>query len=235
MRNSLTVLVPMFNEEQNIEMLVAELEKISSLSFRVIFIDDKSDDSTLEILQSCLTSASFPYLVISKHSNEGKSSCIETGIQQIETSHFVILDADLELKPSEIVKLWSVVESNQGDAVFGYRSFRSHSSFTFRYVVGNRILSFVFGMIFNQVITDLMCGYKLLPTSLVRHHKWRLKRFGVELELAYLLWQKGIRPHEIEVDYKAKGWDSGKVIGVWDALYILTSMFFLRLLGRRLS
>ena len=233
MKKSLTVVVPIYNEEKNIEELIDSLAKVCKTKFVVLFIDDKSNDSTLQVLHKCLQNKSFlNYKIVLKEVNEGKTSCIRVAIPHITTSHFVILDADMELNPNEIVSMWEVIKSNKGNSVFGYRSFRSHSSFTFRYVLGNRILSFVYGMLFNQVITDLMCGYKLLPTKWLENYEWRLNRFGVELELACLLWKKGIRPFEIEVEYRAKGWEDGKVIGVRDAVYMLVSMVRLRISHR---
>ena len=151
------------------------------------------------------------------------------------TSHVVILDSDLELATSDIVKLWEVVQNGESDFVFGYRQFLAHSSFTWRYSRGNQLISNFYGLFFNEVITDIMCGYKLIPSNILQQLPYKYKKFGLEIEIPMHMWQLSQRPYEVEVAYKARTRAEGKSISIIDAIAVIFSMVTFRLKNRRVK
>ena len=232
---TLAILVPIFNEERTIPELVNQLAALpDGIVTQVIFIDDGSTDNSILFLQDALKENKLPHLVISKD-NGGKASAIRSGSNKLQTSHVVILDSDLELATAEIARMWEVVKSNDSDFVFGYRKFLSHSSFTWRYSRGNQIISNLYGLLFNEVITDIMCGYKLIPTSSLQSLPYRYKKFGLEIEIPMQMWRLGQRPFEIEVSYKARTRAEGKSISVIDAISVILSMIAFRITNRRIN
>jgi glycosyltransferase involved in cell wall biosynthesis len=232
---TLGVLVPIFNEERTIQELVNQLAAIPhGIVTQVIFIDDGSTDNSVVFLKDALKENKLPHLVLSKK-NEGKASAIRSGSSELQTSHVVILDSDLELAPAEIARMWAVVESSDSDFVFGYRKFLSHSSFTWRYSRGNQMISNLYGLFFNEVITDIMCGYKLIPTSSLQSLPYRYKKFGLEIEIPMQMWRLRQRPFEIEVSYKARTRAEGKSISVFDAIAVILSMITFRITNRRMK
>lgn len=231
--NTLTVLVPLFNEERTIEELVTQLALLPAGTVdQYIFVDDGSTDNSLAILKNSLEIYRLPHQVISKK-NGGKASAIRAGSTALKTSHVVILDSDLELATSDIVRMWSVVQTNGCDFVFGYRKFLAHSSFTWRYTRGNQLISNLYGLFFNEVITDIMCGYKLIPSINLKNLPYRYKKFGLEIEIPMHMWRFRQRPFEIEVSYRARTRAEGKSISVVDAFAVIVSMAAFRLTHRR--
>ena len=219
---SLSVLIPYYNEEKNLSALVDRIcETDRHNKFLYIFIDDGSTDNSRECLSSALKNTPLTYQLKNLEENQGKSSAIRSSLELVDTSHFVILDADLELDPWAIHLMWKIIEDGTASAVFGFRRFLSHSSFTYRYTLGNKFISNWFGIFFNVVHTDVMCGLKMLPTDLLKKEGLRLKKFAIEIEIPMILWKHNIRVHEIEVDYRPRGWQDGKVIGFSDAINIL--------------
>ena len=184
------------------------------------------------ILQESLKTFPLQCKVI-RQSNMGKASAIKTAARELTTSHAVILDADLELDTSDIPKLWSVVTGSKSDIVFGYRNFLAQSSFTYRYARGNGLISHLYGLLFNEVITDVMCGFKLLPTELWQLCDFRYSKFAVEVEIPIMLWKKSCRPYEVLVNYFPRTREQGKIIGIRDAIQIATILFYCRLTNRR--
>jgi glycosyltransferase involved in cell wall biosynthesis len=183
-------------------------------------------------LNNALETYRLPHQVISKK-NGGKASAIRAGSTALKTSHVVILDSDLELATSDIVRMWAVVQTNGSDFVFGYRKFLAHSSFTWRYTRGNQLISNLYGLFFNEVITDIMCGYKLIPSINLEQLPYRYKKFGLEIEIPMHMWRLSQRPFEIEVSYKARTRAEGKSISVVDAFVVIVSMAAFRLTHRR--
>ena len=230
---TLTVLVPIFNEDRTIQELVRQLEEIQDgVISECIFVNDGSTDSTLELLNVALSDVRFKHQVISQK-NRGKASAIHTGAKLVTTSHVIILDSDLELETRDVKVFWKIVTEGKSDIVFGYRKFLAHSSFTYRYSRGNQVLSNLYGIFFNEVITDIMCGYKLLPTSVLKDLPYKFKKFGLEIEIPMQMWKKRMRPYEVEVQYHARTRAEGKSITVKDAIAIIISMAAFRLSNRR--
>jgi glycosyltransferase involved in cell wall biosynthesis len=172
--------------------------------------------------------------VISKE-NGGKASAIQSGAKLLASTHVVILDSDLELETSDIEVFWKVVTQGTSDFVFGYRKFLAHSSFTYRYSRGNQVLSNLYGVFFNEVITDIMCGYKLVPSKVIQDLPFRFKKFGLEIEIPMQMWKNRVRPYEVEVQYHARTRAQGKSISVWDAIAIIISLIQFRLTNRRVQ
>jgi glycosyltransferase involved in cell wall biosynthesis len=232
---SLSVLVPIFNEERTIAQLVSQLCELPIGTIKhCIFIDDGSTDRSLEFLTQALSQFSLPHLILKKQ-NAGKASAIKDGSEHLTTSHVVILDSDLELATADIERLWDVVQKGESDFVFGYRAFLAHSSFTWRYSRGNQLISNLYGLFFNEVITDIMCGYKLIPSKVLQQIPYRHKKFGIEIEIPMYMWQLSQRPYEVEVAYRARSRAEGKSITVKDALAVIVSMAVFRITHRRLK
>ena len=230
---TLTVLVPIFNEERTITQLVEQLAKLPLGTLeQAIFVDDGSTDRSVELLSQALIKVEFSHLILKKE-NGGKSSAIQEGAKSLTTSHVVILDSDLELATPDIAKLWEVVQKDESDFVFGYRTFLAHSSFTWRYSRGNQLISNLYGLFFNEVITDIMCGYKLIPSNVLQQLPFKYKKFGLEIEIPMCMWQLRQRPYEVEVAYKARSRADGKSISVKDAFAVIVSMAAFRITHRR--
>jgi hypothetical protein len=182
----------------------------------------------LELLKGALTKTNLSHSIINKV-NGGKASAIREASQILETSHAVILDADLELNTFDVARMWDVVLQEKSEIVFGYRNFRAQSAFTYRYARGNQFLSHFYGILFNEVITDIMCGYKLLPTRYFKECPFKYSRFAIEVEFPLQLWLQRLRPYEILVDYKPRSREEGKVIGVRDAIQIILDLTYFRI------
>jgi dolichol-phosphate hexosyltransferase len=230
---TLTVLVPIYNEERTIAQLVDQLSELPLATIKqCIFVDDGSTDRSLELLTQALNQSNLPHLILKKE-NGGKASAIKDGAKHLSTSHVVILDSDLELATSDIARLWEVVQRDESDFVFGYRKFLAHSSFTWRYSRGNQLISNLYGLFFNEVVTDIMCGYKLIPSTSLQQLPYRFKKFGLEIEIPMHMWKLRQRPYEVEVSYKARSRAEGKSISVKDALAVILSMAIFRITHRR--
>jgi len=230
---TLTALIPFFNEERTIIELIKQLDALpEGIVTECVFVDDGSTDSSSQLLSKALAGVHFKYQIISK-ANGGKASAVKEGAKALKTSHVVILDSDLELATSDIERLWKVVQSGQNDYVFGYRAFLAHSSFTYRYSRGNQLISNIYGIFFNEVVTDIMCGYKLVPSITLQSLPYKYRHFGLEIEIPMQMWLNHKRPFEVDVAYRARTRAQGKSISVKDAFAIIASMAVFRITHRR--
>jgi dolichol-phosphate mannosyltransferase len=116
---AVSVIVPLFNEEENVPHLQAELmEALAGLEFEIIFVDDGSLDRTAERI-----TASAQVRVIRFAKNAGQSAAIYAGLQAVRGAIAVLIDGDLQNDPADIRKLLAAVEGG-ADLACGYRAQR---------------------------------------------------------------------------------------------------------------
>jgi hypothetical protein len=226
---SLALLIPCYNESRTLPKIFEELAALETGLFsEVIFVDDGSTDSSASLIQNFINDSTIIATLIQLGRNQGKGSAIHEGVLVAQSSHLLILDADMELLPSEIPTMWEQVKNGRSEVIFGVRKFSSQSSFTYRFVIGNRIISNFFGLLFNAYLQDVMCGFKLLPTPLWKTINLAQHGFAIEVEIPVRCLERGIKPWEVPVSYYPRTREQGKGITVVDGFFILFKLVILR-------
>lgn len=98
----LTLIVPAFNEVENVGPLLAELADKITIPFEVIIVDDGSTDGTFAAAQQL--TARYNFLTVRRHqANQGKTAAIMTGMESARGEFVCILDADLQFRPEDVM------------------------------------------------------------------------------------------------------------------------------------
>jgi glycosyltransferase involved in cell wall biosynthesis len=219
----LSILMPVYNEETRLpEALKQALAVNYPCEIELIIVDDGSQDATEDILSR----ADDARLRVIRHErNQGKGAAIMTAVNAASGEYLVILDADLEYDPQDIPRLLDPVLDGRATVVYGNRTFGSHSSFSFWYVMGNRAVTTAANMLYNCYLGDLETCFKLMPVELYRSLKIKSRGFGMEAEVTGKLLRNRYRPYEVPISYRARTREEGKKI-TWrdgvEALWILT-------------
>lgn len=105
-KSDISVVIPVYNEGKNIEVLYKEL--VNALrtirSYEIIFVDDGSTDKSLEILRK-ISVKDKKIKIVSLISNFGQSSAISAGISQSSGNIVVTMDSDLQHDPRNIIPM----------------------------------------------------------------------------------------------------------------------------------
>jgi glycosyltransferase involved in cell wall biosynthesis len=121
----LSVVVPVYNEEESLPELVREITAVldpSGLQYEIVCIDDGSADSSFEVLKRL--SASHPQLVVGRfRRNFGQTAAIQAGFDAARGRYIATLDADLQNDPKDILPMLERLEEGQ-DLVAGWRASR---------------------------------------------------------------------------------------------------------------
>lgn len=146
---NLSVIVPLLNEEENIETLYQELvDALKNLDqeFELIFIDDGSTDQSFEILSKLYKDDS-RVVVICFRRNFGQTAALSAGFDYAKGDIIITLDADLQNDPKDIPKLLEKLDEGH-DLVNGWRFNRKDHFFTRRLpsIIANKIISIVTGV-----------------------------------------------------------------------------------------
>ena len=153
-RPELGVVIPVFNEADNIAGLIARLvpvlERVSA-SFEVVFVDDGSRDATLDILRQA--NAADPRLTaVSFSRNFGKEIAIAAGLDHTEADAVVIMDADLQ-HPPEVIEAFVAKWRDGYKNVYGQRTDRSTDS-ALRRMFSKRFYA-LFSLLDRQAVLSL--------------------------------------------------------------------------------
>lgn len=218
----LSILMPVYNEEARLADAVKQaLDVQYPCEIELVVVDDGSTDRTGQILAGMDNSR---MRVIPHERNQGKGAAIMTAVNAAEGDYLVILDADLEYSPTDIPQLLQPVLEGRTTVVYGNRTFGSHSSFSFWYVMGNKAVTTAANMLFNCYLGDLETCFKLMPVELYRSLRIRSRGFGMEAEVTGKLLRNRYRPYEVPISYHARSREEGKKI-TWqdgvEALWIL--------------
>lgn len=146
---TLSILIPVFNEEGNLpilfEKLVSALKK-AGRPYEIIFVDDGSSDESLEILLD-LRDRNPNVKIISFSRNFGQTAALSAGIDFSKGDIIIPMDGDLQNDPEDILILLQKIEEGY-DVVSGWRKNRKDHFFTRRLpsVIANKIISWVGGV-----------------------------------------------------------------------------------------
>ncbi|MDA8886576.1 glycosyltransferase family 2 protein [Bacteroidia bacterium] len=118
-KKELSVVVPVMNEEENVELLLTQItEALVGIDHEVIFVDDGSTDETLTTL---IKNSSETVKVVEFMKNFGQSSAMQAGIDFAEGEYIATLDGDLQNDPSDIPSMLSLLKEKKVDLVAGER------------------------------------------------------------------------------------------------------------------
>ncbi len=223
----LSIIIPLYNEEENILVVLDILEKVRYPSFissyEIIVVDDCSKDNSHEKVRSTYSGSKIIRL-IALQSNQGKGAAVHRGFQEAKGDILLIQDADLELDPNDIPMLLSAMNELKVQFINGSRYLpglvRPLSSY--RRYLANRLFTFLTSVLVNVKLTDMACGYKLIDRKLLDQIVLREKRFGFEAELILkaLRYRKN-NIAEVPVQYFPRNAGEGKKFKSFDGLKIL--------------
>ncbi|PYL71310.1 MAG: glycosyltransferase [Verrucomicrobia bacterium] len=222
---AVSVIVPVYNEEQNVPILEAELRAaLKGVDDEIIFVDDGSSDHTVERIEAAPN-----VRVIRFEKNAGQSAAIYAGLEAARGAILVLIDGDLQNDPADIPKL--IAEIARGaDLVCGYRAQRRD---TVVKRLTSRIANAVRSRYTKDGVRDTGCTLKAMRRECVS----ALVPFkGMHRFIPALIKDAGYRLVEIPVNHRPRRFGQTKYGLGNRAVRATIDMFGVRwLLSRRLS
>jgi glycosyltransferase involved in cell wall biosynthesis len=166
-KNALTLVVPAFNEAENIPKVLPEmLEFCNQRQWQVILVNDGSSDATASVLRNFEGEDN---LVILNHKvNQGYGAALKTGIRKVNTGFVVTLDADGQHMLSDLEAMWEALHQQDADMVIGNRiSDKPKNGYR---QAGKWLIRKITGLILPLHIRDLNSGLKMYRTGLLKRY-----------------------------------------------------------------
>ena len=191
----ISVVIPVFNEEDNLVPLLEELEPVlkrTGKSYEVIFVDDRSTDSSMDVLKKI--KASNPYVRIIPHLvNSGESASSATGIAHAKGAVIITIDADQQNDPADIPHMLEELKDDVS-AICGVRRKRMD---TIVKKISSRVANAFRNFITGDRISDAGCTFRAIRRSSL----WQLQIFnGTHRFLPTLLRLQGYKVLETLVN-----------------------------------
>src|SRR5277367_1022135 len=119
----LSVLIPLFNEEELVATLLDRALKAPlTINRELVVVDDASSDGSAEVVQEYMREhPEAPIRLVRHEQNQGKGAAIRTALEHARGELSIIQDADLEYDPREYPKLIDPIAEGRADVVYGSR------------------------------------------------------------------------------------------------------------------
>ena len=220
-----SVVVPLFNEEENMSILQSELRSaLAGIDHEIVFVDDGSIDRTVEKIERAPN-----VRVVRIEKNTGQSAALYVGCKAARGATVVMIDGDLQNDPADIPRLLEEI-SRGADLVCGYRAKRKD---TLAKRLTSRIANFVRSRFTKDYVRDTGCTLKAMR----RECAAALVPFkGMHRFIPALIRGAGYRLVEIPVNHRPRRFGQTKYGFGSRALRATMDMFGVRwLLSRRLN
>jgi glycosyltransferase involved in cell wall biosynthesis len=222
---AVSVVVPVFNEEENMSILQTELQDaLAGLDYEIVFVDDGSTDRSAQRIETAPN-----VLILQFEKNTGQSAALYAGIRAARGQTIVMIDSDLQNDPADIPRLLEEI-SRGADLVCGYRAKRKD---TITKRLTSRIANFVRSRFTKDHVRDTGCTLKAMRRECVS----ALVPFkGMHRFIPALIKGAGYRLVEIPVNHRPRRFGQTKYGFGSRAVRATIDMFGVRwLLSRRLN
>lgn len=228
----LSVIIPVYNQEENIEKNLTALKSCLSdqfKAFEIIAVNDGSTDNSLEILKSI----SFIRL-ISYSENRGKGYAVKRGVMAAQGKYIFFTDADLSYSPENFRPAVEVLKTEHTNGIIGIRSYKKSD-----YPPHRRLLSNAFSFFVKRLLKlntkDSQCGFKGFEKTCARNifSSLTVFRFGFDAELLLEAQNERLKLSSLPVHFTH--FEASSVKPLKDSREMLFSLLKLKFRRRRLE
>ena len=162
-RALLSVVVPLYNEEENVGLLTQKIhESLHGYNYQIIYVDDFSTDGTRQVIKAMKDEKIH---LISLKKNYGQSLALAAGFDYAQGDYIITMDGDLQNDPSDIPQMLGPVVSGEYDVVTGIRQKRKDSLIK---KIPSKIANFMVRRVTKLDIKDNGCALKVFTREVAK-------------------------------------------------------------------
>lgn len=197
---SISIVLPVFNEEGNIRPLFEEIKNIMDTlpnSWEIIYVDDASTDKSTHFIKELMNE--HPQVRLLEFvENCGQSAAFHAGFQSAQNDVIITMDADMQNDPADIPKMLELFEQGQ-DMVIGWRHKRKD---TFSKRLASKIGNSIRRSLTKDTVHDTGCSLKIMRASMAKKLPMQYK--GMHRFLVSLMQMENAKIAEIRVNHRER-------------------------------
>ena len=238
MIETLSVILPLYNEEKRLNNLFIKINKFKFLNknkLEFIFVDDGSNDNSYFLIKNFINENKkrIDVKLVSYKDNKGKGFALKKGIAKAKHDWIITVDIDLSVKLEQI-KIWqkNKLISQKFKVYFGSRLLAESKVKAKR---DRKFIGFIFNIILRKIlnsnllnIKDTQCGFKLYEKNIAKKIFRRLTENGYihDVEILILLQKSKVLVKELAVEWKHK--HGSKINLIIDSFIMLKNLLNLK-------
>lgn len=199
--NSLSVIVPVRNEEQSIAFVLSSLREHLPKA-EILVIDGGSDSTGAKVIE--LAKKDRDLIYFRNVFDRGKGHAIREGVRLASRDFIAQFDSDLQFMPADLVRMLKTIVEDRADFICGSRflpnSRRLKDSVPPHRDFGNRALSLYASILLNAKLTDVLAGIKMWKKAVTDEFELRSDDYCYEAELPIKAFRLGYRVMDVSVD-----------------------------------
>ncbi|MBP7927519.1 glycosyltransferase, partial [Patescibacteria group bacterium] len=228
------IVVPVKNEEKNVAEITRQIHhamEAENVSYRVIFVVDKSTDSTLPLVKKL--SKSYPIKVHEKKGLPGKGFSLLEGFEVSTAEYVGFIDGDIQYPPQALPHMLAVLrQSGVGVVVANRKDYKSPSLIR---KIGSRANVFVFGRLLLGFKTDIQSGLKVFRRDIYKHIDLSLiTAWTFDIPLLHAATELGYKIENYDISFESRNGGASHVGFLKTGLAIATCAIKTRFKDRRI-
>lgn len=209
--SNLTVVLPAYNEEKSIGMVIDEIRSLP-VQVDILVVDNASIDETYNI-------AVYKKVKVITEPFKGKGNTIRGGFGLVKTPYVVMMNSDYTYPAKYIMMVYGLLSVGY-DAIVGYREGREQGSMSLLNSFGNKMLSLLASILYRKRVLDVCCGLWGFRKDILDKFYLDSKGFTLEAELFTQVVKHKCKMAQVPIGYRSRPQGSRAKLKVWDGFKI---------------
>jgi glycosyltransferase involved in cell wall biosynthesis len=226
----LSIVIPCCNEQRTLAAILDRVLATATPGWdrEILIVDDGSTDASPQIAQEYLRRHPEQFVWIARPKREGKGAAVHDGFRSATGDVVLIQDADLEYDPADYPALLAPFRDPAVQVVYGSRILGSSNRSYNRYYWGGRLVTAFTNLVYRGGLTDEPTGYKAFRRELLATLPLRCKGFAFCPEVTAKVLRRGVRIHEVPIQYRPRSFQEGKKIRWSDGVRAIAALVYFR-------
>ena len=201
---TLTIIIPTYNEKKNIYNLIENILKIIKIKkLQIVVVDDDSKDGTYLELKKIKKKYKNFFYIVRKNKKRDLTKSVILGFAKSKYHNILVMDADFQHNPLDIIKLIKIFFSSKYDFVIGCRRFDQNLKKNLKLMrfYSSLIITYIFNLLLGYKTSDPMSGFFIFKKKIFLRNKKKLYGSGFKILTDLIYSEKNLKIKDIYINF----------------------------------
>lgn len=211
---TLTIIIPTYNEKKNIYNLIENILKIIKIKkLQIVVVDDDSKDGTYLELKKIKKKYNNFFYIVRKNKKRDLTKSVILGFGKSKYHNILVMDADFQHNPLDIIKLIKIFFSSKYDFVIGCRRFDQNLKKNLKLMrfYSSLIITYIFNLLLGYKTSDPMSGFFIFKKKIFLRNKKKLYGSGFKILTDLIYSEKNLKIKDIYINFDLRKYNKSKM------------------------